>query len=753
MRHHLASILILIGALACVPGGRDISELDTSNPELAEETSALAQTFNEAADRFGVPRDVLKAIAYRETQFVDLKGDVDFDGQPASYGHVALRGAELDRAAEMLGRTAAEIQADAGLLIEAAAALLSSYGAQIPDADRANISAWAPAIAKYGELSAEFRAGYVSDVLRVVKKGRVVKLEDGSTIVIRPGDLDSLGEFATTASGLGAGNSVWRPSPNYNSRSGSGVELVVIHSCEGNYGGCVGWLRNTQAQASAHYVVKEDGAEIAQLVDENSRAWHVAAAYRPRLNENMLPGRSGQSVNTFSVGIEHAGFASQRSWSEGLLASSVDLVRGITERHGIPRDRYHVVSHGQLQPESRTDPGPNWPWSNYLERIQGTPEPPPPPPPGDGKFFVTGNFDGIGGTDWSWFAPWTHDFIVMTSDGDGTWTDHHTPTTNWGEWSEMARHFSTGDYNGDGKTDWSWYAFWTNDFIVMLSNGDGTWSEVHNDTSDWGNWADGRHFQTGDFDGDAKTDWSWYAPWTNDFIVMLSNGDGTYKQIHNDTSSWGNWSDAKFTNTGDFDGDGATDWAWVAPGSNEFVAMLSARDGSYFEVRSSADWGDWSKGASNFAVGDFDGNKIADWSWYAPWTDDFIVMLGSGDGTFAEKHNSTAGWGNWAGGRHFSSGDFDGDGDWDWSWYAYWTNDFIVMLSNGDGSYREVHNDTARFGNWGDGKHFRTGDFDANGTLDWSWYAPWTNDHLVFLSDGNGAFLDVHNDTSGWGKF
>ena len=35
------------------------------------------------------------------------------------------------------------------------------------------------------------------------------------------------------------------------------------------------------------------------------------------------------------------------------------------------RDSYHIVAHGRLQPATRTDPGPNWPWSTYISKIQG----------------------------------------------------------------------------------------------------------------------------------------------------------------------------------------------------------------------------------------------------------------------------------------------------------------------------------------------------------------------------------------------
>jgi hypothetical protein len=54
----------------------------------------------------------------------------------------------------------------------------------------------------------------------------------------------------------------------------------------------------------------------------------------------------------------------------------------------VPRDRYHIVGHGQLQPYNRTDPGRNWPWSHYMSRINahcgggGGGTTPPAPPTG-----------------------------------------------------------------------------------------------------------------------------------------------------------------------------------------------------------------------------------------------------------------------------------------------------------------------------------------------------------------------------------
>jgi hypothetical protein len=47
---------------------------------------------------------------------------------------------------------------------------------------------------------------------------------------------------------------------------------------------------------------------------------------------------------------------------------------------GIPRDRNHILSHGQLQPNNRTDPGRNWPWDAFIARVREICGDNPPPP-------------------------------------------------------------------------------------------------------------------------------------------------------------------------------------------------------------------------------------------------------------------------------------------------------------------------------------------------------------------------------------
>jgi hypothetical protein len=337
-----------------------------------ETTPGLDDDFAFAARTYDVPADLLKAISYVETRWQMVAGEDEHEGRTAGAGLFGLSGDNL-----ALGATAANVDEDdarydADANIAAAAARLSGLAAahHISGDD---MLAWSPVISEFAQITDDdARAAYVDEVIGVLATGATSIAEDGTVVAsINPhteltAPPSPIGERAVTD----YPGAILRSSPNYNSRNGYGVSLVVIHSCEGGYAGCWGYLRTSAAQASAHYVVKEDGGEITQLVREANRAWHVAATYDCSRAGNAQCNRNGVSTNNFSVGIEHAGYASQSSWSNGIIETSAKLTCDITRDHAVPRDRNHIVSHGQLQPWNRTDPGPNWPWSHYIDRVR-----------------------------------------------------------------------------------------------------------------------------------------------------------------------------------------------------------------------------------------------------------------------------------------------------------------------------------------------------------------------------------------------
>lgn len=361
---------------ACADGPTDaVAPAEPPVPETPSQ-SQLDAIFAEAAQEFDVPTPVLKAIGYAETRWQMVRGAEEFEGMPPAFGIMALRGERLERGAALAGVSPEAARSDARANIRSAAALLDAWADEAPF-DRTDVGAWASTVARYGGMADEAaRASYVHDaVYDAINRGIVAERPDGGIVAslmpleVRPLVVPKPPSFAA---GPDYSASVWRPSPNYNSRpSGTAgdVHMVIVHTCEGSYVSCWSWLTNSSSGVSAHYVVNESGSEISQLVREANRAWHIGATYDCSRNGGHACYLNGYSSNHFTVGIEHAGYASQSSFPVGQIDASAKLGCDISQGHNIPRDRYHFVAHGQLQPWNRTDPGPNWPWTDYLNRI------------------------------------------------------------------------------------------------------------------------------------------------------------------------------------------------------------------------------------------------------------------------------------------------------------------------------------------------------------------------------------------------
>ena len=373
---------------ACAPEGAEPAR------ELPAGEVSTVDPFELASETWEVPSDLLRAVAVAETGMQMVVGIEGHDERPAAYGMMALRGDRLTLAAELAGldEEAVRFERDANVL--AAAALLSTW-ADEAGIDRSELAQWAPVVARFSGIEDE------EAQRQYIWQGVYRNLRFGFPLEGRPikayGTLPEFPEpISRSFAGPNYAGSVWRPSPNYDSRNAGagGVGMVVIHTCEGTYSGCWGWLTNSASGVSAHYVVNESGSEVSQLVNESSRAWHVGATYDCGLNGSTDCSRSGWNVNHFTVGIEHGGYASQSTWSDGLLTASSQLTCDITRDHNIPRDSYHIVAHGRLQPYNRTDPGPNWPWTDYINRVRthcGDGGTTPPTPAPSGQFVIDSN--------------------------------------------------------------------------------------------------------------------------------------------------------------------------------------------------------------------------------------------------------------------------------------------------------------------------------------------------------------------------
>jgi len=382
------------------------------NGESEPEGTSLDAVFGAAAEEFDVPAPLLKAIAWAETEWQMVVGESEFEGQEAAYGIMALRGAELEEGALRAGVSIEQARFDREANVRAAAALLSTLADEI-GIERADLGDWARVAAEYSGIGQTMGQAYYvhNEVYRALREGISSELATMEPTEVLPKFVAFDGSGSP---GPDYSPAIWRPSPNHSSRpSGSAGQrqMVIIHTCEGSYSGCWSWLTNSGSGVSAHYVVNSTGSEVSQLVREYRKGWHCSAQYKCSRNSGVKCNLNGTSCNSFTIGVEHAGYASQSSWSSGLLNASAKLVCDITEDNGIARDQFHIVAHGQVQPYNRVDPGPNWPWSSYLGLVNSycgstpppedppdPPEDPPEDPPPGGLSIVVDSNNGLNGS-------------------------------------------------------------------------------------------------------------------------------------------------------------------------------------------------------------------------------------------------------------------------------------------------------------------------------------------------------------------
>ena len=175
--------------------------------------------------------------------------------------------------------------------------------------------------------------------------------------------------------------------------SGYTRQFCVIHDMEGYYTASVSYLNrcdtNTNGvynvDASVYYLVNgvQNGSgegnptdpvagDITQSVRESNYAWHAVC------------------WNKYMFGTEHEGFVSNPAWfTEAMYQASAGLHRHLCNTYSIPKDRNHIIGHGEWQNSTwtswmavnypsisttcntHTDPGLFWDWPHFMALIAG----------------------------------------------------------------------------------------------------------------------------------------------------------------------------------------------------------------------------------------------------------------------------------------------------------------------------------------------------------------------------------------------
>lgn len=371
--------------------------------------------------------------------------------------------------------------------------------------------------------------------------------------------------------------------------------------------------------------------------------------------------------------------------------------------------------------------------------------------------YLSGDFNGDGRTDLL-HLPDDHHFNVWLSLGNGRFTVRgFNHPVNSPPNDDLRYFFIPGDFNGDGRADFLHIQDDTH-AETWLGQADGSFAFVDAAPSGYQfkpgaydlDQNDARYY-AGDWDGDGRTDLI-HITEKQAVKVWISVGDGTFRIVEERIASseiyYATEQDDNYFPF-DIDGDGRTDlvhfkeaheyWVWFSQGGGHFKRQAFTVDaGANYNLRAND---------SDFRTGDFNGDGRTDFIHFAD-AHTLYVWMSQGDGRFHPiRHTSASfhlGCGsssgelsaayNFAGedvdpsaeppdpnGYKFSIADFNGDGRTDLLQFFSNTEAFL-WISRGDGTFkvtRPFENSAGGYGFQADGRfRYQTGDFDGDGRSD-----------------------------------
>lgn len=335
---------------------------------------SLEEEFGRAAEEYGVPEELLKAMGYVNTRWEmpppeasDYEAGEPGEGDPEARGNYGIMSLyknpgrdTLGRAARLTGLSEEELKTDRAANIRGGAALLADIqGEEKPE----DINGWYDAVAEGWDGSL-----YANQVYETLKNGASGTTSGGEEITLEPQPQAETRNLFSAQAGADYGRATWygNNGKNYTNagRGAAQIDKIIVHVAQGTFAGTLSWFRNSSnTGSSAHYTVRSSDGKIGQSVREEDIAWHAG----------------WWDYNKRSIGIEHEGYVGNPDWfTKSMYRSSARLTAHLAKKYKIKINRENIVGHNEVPGCSgggggvgcHTDPGRHWNWSKYMRLVR-----------------------------------------------------------------------------------------------------------------------------------------------------------------------------------------------------------------------------------------------------------------------------------------------------------------------------------------------------------------------------------------------
>lgn len=284
-----------------------------------------------------------------------------------------------------------------------------------------------------------------------------------------------------------------------------------------------------------------------------------------------------------------------------------------------------------------------------------------------------------------------------------------------------------GDFNEDGRPDLAIAA--SVYMYVLLGKGDGTFAPAAGSPfmmpsppyDDLSSPHTGPALATGDFNHSGHLGLAVGLAANESATIAFGNGDGTFTFA--DTPAWIHSDGLGSLSAADFNQDGNLDLVAVNALNGESpVTLLGYGHGAFNSIVPQLP----AYGISS-AAGDFNSDGKLDLV-----IDGESILLGNGDGTFAQGSSADPN------GAYVAAGDFNGDGKLDLAVTDELENTVTIFLGDGNGGFAIAPTSPIPVGNkpWG----IIAGDFNDDGKLDLAVANYGDNTVTLLLGNGDGTF-------------